>query len=140
MDHRTGFGLLFLGGGLMGVAGGWELVRKKRRVLKRIRPIKVRIVEVERSPGGDDPDSYTAVVEYTVDGDKLRTKLEPSTLDAKKYRRGKSLDAYYDPENRTDIALRPRDFPGGLTGVVLGVIFTLIGGGLLYAASVDPRK
>src|SRR5687767_2894928 len=99
MDHRTGFGLLFLGDAHQAAAGGWELVRKKQRVLKRIRPIKVRIVEVERSPGGDDPDSYTAIVEYTVDGDKVRTKLEPSTLDAKKYCRGKSLDAYYDPEN-----------------------------------------
>jgi hypothetical protein len=139
MDHRAGFGVFFLGGGLLGIVSGFELVLRKRRLVRRALPVRVRVVEVRVSGGGDDPETYTAVVEYTVAGETLRSKLEPPTTDGKRYRRRKSLDAYYDPLAPWRVAARPRDWPGGMAGVILGAVSALIGAGLLWAWSADGR-
>ncbi|MBP3960687.1 hypothetical protein J8F10_36140 [Gemmata sp. G18] len=53
-DHRLGFGLLFLCGGLLAVVGGLDKRRQKRALLRRAVRVSARVVSVRTESTNED--------------------------------------------------------------------------------------
>ncbi|MBR1759028.1 MAG: DUF3592 domain-containing protein [Lachnospiraceae bacterium] len=80
-------GLFFIVVGIIGVKNA-----------KTFSPTKgvIQSIEVEEGIGEDDPDTYTVMVEYTVDG---KTYVSDLGENGKDYAVGKEIDILYNPNN-----------------------------------------
>ena len=135
LDHRTGFGCFFLAGGVLGLAGGVELIFKQVALWRRAVRVEAEVTSVRAETWhGDDGDQstfYLPTVSFTTGGARVRAEVVAGRRDPKAFRRGQKLKVYYDPRDPRSIALRRRDWPGGLLAALLAGVSTAIGLALL---------
>lgn len=140
MDHQTGFGLFFLIGGLLFVYGAWEQAVRKRALLRRAVRVKARITDVREETGdAESVDSYYPTVAFRIGDEEVRTEVVRGGITKGEFRRGRSIMILYDPLNPKSAVLKPRDWEGGIVGIVMGLIAAGIGGGLLYLSPLFSR-
>ena len=95
------------------------------------------LIDYYRPGDYDDSYSFSAVVEYEVDGAKYEI-TEPSKSNPPQYRIGQKVDIKYNPENPKEAIFR---FGNGLWIVLLvGTLFPVCGGALLIHVIVSKKE
>lgn len=132
-DHRLGFGLLFLAGGAICLAGGLERRRKRQRLLRRAVRVRARVVSVRTESSNDDGgiDFHYPTLEFRVGGSMVRAETIVGRGRGEEVLVGREVTAYYDPLDPTRMVLAPGDWPGGGCAAVLGLTSVLLGGVIL---------
>ncbi|WP_439624558.1 DUF3592 domain-containing protein [Gemmata sp.] len=135
IDHRLGFGLFFLSGGLLAIAGGAERRRQKRALVRRAVRVTARVVSVRTESTNDagGVDFHYPTLEFRVAGKVARADAVVGRLDGGEVSSGKEVTAYYDPLDPGRVVLAPGDWPGGGCATILGLAVAGTGGALLWA-------
>ena len=135
VDHRLGFGLFFLAGGVLGVLGGAGRRRQKQALIRRAVRVNARVVSVKTESTNDDGggvDVHYPTLEFVAAGKTICARLWSAASAARTSRRGKRSRRNHDPS----FAHARCPCPAGLArrGLrsVLGLVFALIGAGLLW--------
>ena len=145
-DHRAGFGLLFLAGGMMGLMSGCEQLIKHLALLRRavrqqatITKVRKDVQPVADSDSGAELEYYYPTVKFQAGSKTIEIELSKGTLDKKLYRRGQPLTVFFDPLNSKNVAARRRDWLGGMILTLMSMAFVAIGAGLLWIWNADQK-
>jgi hypothetical protein len=136
LDHRTGFGSLFLAVGVVGLAGGVELIvkqiaqwRRSVRVLAKVLSVRA---ETTSDDNGVDTSHYLPTVSFAAGGTRVQTEVAWGSHRSKAFRKGQMLKVYYDPRDPKSAAIRRRDWPGGVAATILSGVCAAVGAALLW--------
>ena len=106
--------ILVLGGMVIALSGIVDLWHQHTYL-----PAKAEIVSIERHLGtGDDPDTYTVMVEYTVNGRVYYSDIGGLRSG---YYEGKEIDILYDPNAPEKVTTQ--GLTGNIIAIAVGVLF-----------------
>ena len=135
-DHRLGFGLFFLCGGLLAVVGGLDKRRQKRALLRRAVRVSARVVSVRTESTNENGgvDFHYPMLEFRVAGKSVQAEAIVGRVRGDEVRSGREVLVYYDPLDPSRAVLAPGDWPGSGCAMILGIVIATIGGVILWAS------